>query len=184
MNFSFWLIFGFSLPPCCAPVCKSPVNTGREDAILTTFCLFLCASFFLPSLLHLFLSSSAIKVCHCLLAVGAGWGQGGGWGYLNDLVCSDSTVLFHCRSLRLISLMDYEQENKNRGRQSENDWTPVKGRQETDCSQINKTLCLYIFSAPESQMLLRKRTIGTACSEESFASVVFVFWLACSLVLV
>lgn len=45
---------------------------------------------------------------------------------------------------------------------------PAKGRQETDCSQINKTLCLYISSAPESQMLLRNRTIGTACSQESF----------------
>ncbi len=45
---------------------------------------------------------------------------------------------------------------------------PAKGRQETDCSLINKTLCLYISSAPELQMLLRKGTIGTACSQESF----------------
>lgn len=81
--------------------------------------------FFLPFILQLFLSSSAIKLCHCLLPAWGGWSQVG--GYLNDLVCSDSTILFHCRSLCLISLMDYEQGNKNRGRQSENDLTPCKG---------------------------------------------------------
>ena len=45
---------------------------------------------------------------------------------------------------------------------------PAKGRQETDYGQINKTLCLYISSAAESEMLLSKETIGTACSQESF----------------
>ncbi len=96
-------------------------------AVKMLFDIFSSMLVFLPSLLHLFLFSFAMKLCHCLLPAWAGWGSGGGWGYLNDLVCSDSTILFHCRSLRLISLMDYEQGNKNRGRQSENDWTPCKG---------------------------------------------------------
>ena len=51
---------------------------------------------------------------------------------------------------------------------------PAKGRQETDCSQINKTLCLYISSAPESHMLLGKKT---ACSQESFELLQFLHYI-------
>lgn len=59
MDFSFWLIFGFSLPPCCTPVCKSLVNTGCEGAIwqLSVF-----------SSVHLFFTFSSspflIFLCH------------------------------------------------------------------------------------------------------------------------
>lgn len=106
----------------CHPAAYLSVNLWLTLAVMPF------GTFYLPSLLHVFLSSTAIKLCHCLHCLPeldeAG---GGGWGYLNDLVCSDSTALFHCRSLRLISLMDYEQGNKNIGRQSENDWTPCKG---------------------------------------------------------
>ena len=98
------------------------VNLWSALAVMTFGMLFL------PPLLHVFLSSSAIELCHCLRCLPElDEARGGGWGCLNDLVCSDSTALFHCRSLRLISLMDYEQGNKNIGRQSENDWTPCKG---------------------------------------------------------
>lgn len=44
----------------------------------------------------------------------------------------------------------------------------AKGRLQTDYSQMNKTLCLHISSAPESRMVLRKRTVGAACSRDSF----------------
>ena len=116
---------GSSLPPCSMPVRKSPVNTGCEDVIgqlaaiaLAFFFSFPLCIFFLPSPLHLFLSSSAIKLCHCVFSPPE-LDEAGVGGYLNDLVCSDSTALFHCRSPSLISLMDYEQGNKNRGRQND-----------------------------------------------------------------
>lgn len=57
-------------------------------------------------------------------------------------------------------------------------WLPAKGQQETGCRQINKTLGLYISSVPESQMLLRKRTKATACSQSFFSLNILIYLLS------
>lgn len=122
MDFSCWSMFNFPLPLCrthllirLAHPAKMPFDTPLPPGFRiplvvnsTGFLDFLCPKTVSLSLAHL------------------RWMKPGR-GCRNDLVCSDSAILFHCRSLCLISLMDYEQANKNRGRQSENDLTPCKG---------------------------------------------------------
>lgn len=112
--------------------------------------------------------------CSCLHLSCAGWSPAVG-GYLNDFVCSNSTVR---RSLGLISLMDYEQRNKNRGWQSENDWTPWKGPTGNALQPDKQSTRPVHFLSPRITAVIRSQDNRNSLSSRVIWAIIIVaFWL-------